>query len=117
MHSPHNVCESVMGEGHMVQASEYAQEYEINFKESYVDRLPPSCDEGDVPGLLTYDPLLNSAKGDALSVQQEPLHAVSVRYTDTAMLGRGSSASIGMPERRYRHQSVTLQQQLLWQVN
>ena len=42
---PHNECEDVIGEGHMVQSSEHTQEYEISFKESYAVRLPPSSDE------------------------------------------------------------------------
>ena len=72
----------------MVQTSQKSQEYEINFKESYNNWLPPSSDEGNDSGLQTNDPLLNSAKDDALSLQQEPLHSVSVRSTNTTMLRR-----------------------------
>ena len=39
----------------MVQSSEHTQEYKIKFKESYTDRLSPSCNEGDDWGLQAYD--------------------------------------------------------------
>ena len=69
-------------------------QYEINFKESYGDELPPSSDdEEDGPGLQAYDPLLDFDKDDDMTIQKGSMSAVSVRSTDTAKLRRGPSAS------------------------
>ena len=66
-------------------------QYEINFKESYADELPPSSDEEDGPGQQAYDPLLDfDNDDDDLTIQQG---SMSARSTNTAKLRRGPSAS------------------------
>ena len=52
MQAPHNECEDVMREGYMLQHSEHIQKCEINSKESYVDELSPSSNEGVILGWL-----------------------------------------------------------------
>ena len=67
-------------------------QYEINFKESFADELPPSSDEEDGPGQQDYDPLLDfDNDDDDLTIQHGSMS--SAKSTDTAKLRRGPSAS------------------------